>query len=50
MARKKAKPAGLRLREVSGLLEDIEINLPVAWAAVMTPNNVKGRRAWCSTP
>ena len=41
MARKKAKPARLRLREVSGLLEDIEINLPVAWAATLRSKSVK---------
>ena len=32
MARKKAKPAGLRLREVSGLLQDVTISLPISWA------------------
>ena len=41
MARKKSKPKRLRLREVSGLLEDIEINLPVAWAATLRSKSVK---------
>ena len=33
MARKKAKPKRLRLRDISGLLEDVEVSLPVSWAA-----------------
>lgn len=41
MVRKKAKPKRLRLREVAGLLEDIEINLPVAWAETLRSKSVK---------
>ena len=41
MARKKAKPKRLRLRSTAGLLEDIEISLPVAWAATLRAQSVK---------
>ena len=35
MAEKNAKPAGLRLRSTAGLLENVEVSLPVSWAATL---------------
>ena len=35
MARKNAKPKRLRLRPTDGLLENVEVSLPVAWAATL---------------
>ena len=41
MAGKNAKPAPLRLREISGLLEDVEINLPISWAETLRSKSAK---------
>ena len=57
MARKKAKPKRLRLRDISGLLEDVEVSLPVSWAASLrvraallhgsdNPNGISKLRFW----